>query len=399
MKRLNINEISEGMVLGAPIVDAEGIVELLSKGTALTKRHIALMTQMGIEEVLILDKEEDIEEAVELNVGEIAKTAETHGKPFDAVKLQAELAALDKQIYEPAPRSVVNSNMEIHVLTGEGDIPIDVKHEKMIKETKAVFNQIREDGELDLEKIRQNMEETLPDIVRNNDVLMRLNQLKSSDDYTFEHSMRVSILATMIGKWLGYSQSELLELGEAGLLFDIGKLNIPEFLLQKPAKVTPEEYELIKKHAQFGYSILLKTKGVTSNIKYAALHHHERMDGTGYPLRLRQNQIHDFAKIIMVCDVFDALTTDRPYKKAISPILAAEYISWSSGKLFDSKVCYILIKKLSEYYLGKKVKLTTGQEGRIVFIDDNYPTRPIVQVDDEFINLIKEREINVEALL
>ncbi len=399
MKRLNINEISEGMVLGAPIVDAEGIVELLSKGTALTKRHIALMTQMGIEEVLILDKEEDIEEAVELNVGEIAKTAETHGKPFDAVKLQAELAALDKQIYEPAPRSVVNSNMEIHVLTGEGDIPIDVKHEKMIKETKAVFNQIREEGELDLEKIRQNMEETLPDIVRNNDVLMRLNQLKSSDDYTFEHSMRVSILATMIGKWLGYSQSELLELGEAGLLFDIGKLNIPEFLLQKPAKVTPEEYELIKKHAQFGYSILLKTKGVTSNIKYAALHHHERMDGTGYPLRLRQNQIHDFAKIIMVCDVFDALTTDRPYKKAISPILAAEYISWSSGKLFDSKVCYILIKKLSEYYLGKKVKLTTGQEGRIVFIDDNYPTRPIVQVDDEFINLIKERDINVEALL
>jgi HD-GYP domain-containing protein (c-di-GMP phosphodiesterase class II) len=289
--------------------------------------------------------------------------------------------------------------MAVHVLTGEGNVPIDIKHEEALLDTKKVIENIKDDGELDLDRIRRNVEETLPDMIRNNDVLMRLNQLKASDDYTFHHSLRVSILASMIGKWLGYSEPEILELAEAGLLFDMGKLNIPEFLLQKPGQVTPDEFELIKKHAQFGYSILLKTRGVSNNIKYAALHHHERMDGSGYPLRLRENQIHDFAKIIMVCDVFDALISDRPYKKAISPIMAAEYLSWTSGKLFDSKVCYVLIKKLSEFYLGKTVKLTNGDVGKIVFIEENYPTRPIVQVGEKFVNLIKERSINVETLM
>jgi len=309
-----------------------------------------------------------------------------------------DLDEIDKHIYEPAQRSTVNANMEVNILTGEFDLPIDVRHEKVIEDNKKIFSKIQEDGVLDLNRIRRNVEETLPDMVRNNDVLKRLNQLKASDDYTFEHSLRVSILATMIGKWLGYSQEELVEIGEAGLLYDIGKLNVPDFILKKPTQVNLDEFELIKKHAQFGYSILLKTKGVSSNIKYAALHHHERMDGSGYPLRLRENQIHDYAKIIMVCDVFDALITDRPYKKGISPILAADYLSWSSGKLFDSKVCYIFIKKLSEYYLGKRVKLSDGKEGVIVFIDANYPTRPLVRVGNDFVNLIKDRSINVEIL-
>ncbi|MBF4693276.1 HD-GYP domain-containing protein [Fusibacter ferrireducens] len=398
MRKIDVNQLEEGMILGAPIVDSEGVVELLSRGTKLTKRHIALITQMGPMDIFILEHEDEAFEEIEMNVEDLAQKAKADGKAFDLEKLMKDLDEIDQHIYEPAQRSLVNANMEVNILTGEFDLPIDVRHEKTIEDNKKIFTQIQEDGVLDLNRIRKNVEKTLPDMVRNNDVLRRLNQLKNSDDYTFEHSMRVSILATMIGKWLGYSQEELVELGEAGLLFDIGKLNIPDFILKKPTQVDLEEYELIKKHAQFGYSILLKTKGVSSNIKYAALHHHERMDGSGYPLRLRENQIHDYAKIIMVCDVFDAMITDKPYKKGISPILAADYLSWSSGKLFDSKVCYIFIKKLSEYYLGKKVKLSNGQEGTIVFIDGNYPTRPLVRVGNDFINLIKDRSINVEIL-
>ena len=398
MRKVDVNQLEEGMILGAPIVDTEGVVELLSRGTKLTKRHITLINQMGPIDVFILDYEDEELEEVDMNVEDLAKKAEADGKSFDLDKLMKDLDEIDKQVYEPAERSVVNANMEVNILTGEFDLPIDVRHEKVIEDNKKIFSQIQEDGILDLNRIRRNVEETLPDMVRNNDVLKRLNQLKASDDYTFEHSLRVSILATMIGKWLGYSQEELVEIGEAGLLYDIGKLNVPDFILKKPTQVNLDEFELIKKHAQFGYSILLKTKGVSSNIKYAALHHHERMDGSGYPLRLRESQIHDYAKIIMVCDVFDALITDRPYKKGISPILAADYLSWSSGKLFDSKVCYIFIKKLSEYYLGKRVKLSDGKEGVIVFIDANYPTRPLVRVGNDFVNLIKDRSINVEIL-
>jgi len=399
VRKLEHTQLVEGMILGAPIVDAEGIVELLSRGTKLTPRHIALISKMGLTDIYILDYEGEPFEDTSLNLQKIISKADATGSDFDINKLMEDLKEIDHQIYEPAQRSVVNRNMEINILTGEGNIPIDVKHEKAIEDTKAVFSKIREEGELDLERIRRNVEETLPDMVRNNDVLMRLNQLKASDDYTFQHSVRVSILATMIGKWLGYNQEELLELGEAGLLFDIGKLNVPDFVLKKPNNVDLEEYELIKKHAQFGYSILLKTKGVTSNIKYAALHHHERLDGSGYPLRLRESQIHDFAKIIMVCDVFDALITDRPYKKAISPLLAADYLAWSSGKLFDSEVCYVFIKRLSEYFVGKTVLLSNGLEGRIVYVDGNFPTRPLVQVGDRFVDLVKDRSINVEKLM
>lgn len=399
VRKIEYSQLAEGMILGAPIVDAEGIVELLSRGTKLTQRHISIIKKMGIIDIYVLDYEGEPYEDSVLNIREIKKTADESGKGFNLEKLISDLEEIDHHIYEPAPRSIVNRNMEVNILTGEGNIPIDVKHEKAIEDTKGVFDKIRVEGELDLARLRKNVEETLPDMVRNNDVLMRLNQLKQSDDYTFQHSIRVSILATMIGKWLGYSQDELLELGEAGMLFDIGKLNIPEFVLKKPSNVNLDEYELIKKHAQFGYSILLKTKGVTSNIKYAALHHHERLDGSGYPLRLRENQIHDFAKIIMVCDVFDALITDRPYKKAISPLMAADYLSWSSGKLFDSEVCYVFIKRLSEYFVGKTVKLSNGEEGKIIFVDTNFPTRPVVQVGDKFIDLIKDRSINVEVLL
>ncbi|MBE0449957.1 MAG: HD-GYP domain-containing protein [Clostridia bacterium] len=399
MKIIETKQLKDGMILGESIIDSSGVVELLSKGTRLTQRHIELISNLGFTEVKVLEHENEAIENVTLDVHAFKESASKNGDAFDLMKLLNDLDEINGHVYEPTERSVVNRNMEIHVLTGEGNIPIDVKHQKMIDDTKEVFRNIRETGELDLERIKHNVEEVLPDMIRNNDVLMRLNQLKESDDYTFQHSLRVSILATMIGKWLGYSQEELIELGEAGLLYDIGKMNIPDFIVKKEEKVNAEEFELIKKHAQFGYSILLKTKGVSSNIKYAALHHHERMDGSGYPLRLRENQIHDFAKIIMVCDVFDAMITDRPYRKGISPLLAADYLSWSSGKLFDAEVCYIFIKKLSEYYVGKQVKLSTGEMGKIIFIDHNYPTRPLVQVDERFVDLAKDRSVHVEVLM
>ena len=399
MKRVDYNQLTEGMILGAPIVDAEGIVELLSRGTQLTQRHIALLEKMKITDIYILEYEGEPYSTPELDLEKIISKAKITDVNFDLEKLKQDLAEIDDHVYEPTIRSVVNRNMEIHVLTGEGNVPIDVKHEKAIEDTRAIFDEIQQDGELNLDQIRKNVEYLLPDMIRNNDVLMRLNQLKENDDYTFQHSVRVSILATMIGKWLRYSKEELVELGEAGLLFDIGKLSIPDFVLKKPTNVTMEEYELIKKHAQFGYSILLRTKGVSSNIKYAALHHHERLDGSGYPLRLKEGQIHDFAKIIMVCDVFDALITDRPYKRGMSPLMAADYISWYSGKLFDGEVCYVFIKRLSEYFMGKRVVLSDGSEGVIVYVDTNFPTRPTVKVNDKFVDLVKDRKLFVETLM
>jgi HD-GYP domain-containing protein (c-di-GMP phosphodiesterase class II) len=406
VKYVELDKVEAGMILAEPIYNEDGTVELLSQGAKLSERHIKLLNRLGVSVVRISEPEAESSEdmglkptSASLDADTVEKAAREAGRRYDVETFKSELEALEEENLEPVVTSIVNANMVINVLTGEGNVPIDVKHEEMIEETKEMFEQLRDSNDLNLASVKENIEEALPDMIRNDDVLMRLDQLKASDDYTFEHSLRVSILASMIGKWLGYSKDQLIELGQAALLFDIGKMKIPDFILNKEKPITEDEFEVIKRHAQFGYSILMKTEGVTNNIKYSALQHHERLDGSGYPLRLKSGQIHEFAKIIMVCDIFDAMTTDKPYRAKVSPFKAAEFISWQSGTTLDSKVCYIFLSHLAEFFVGKKVKLSTGEEGRIIYVDVNFPTRPVVQVGDGFVDLVKDKSVQIDDLI
>lgn len=392
------------MVLAESIFSLDGSVELLTVGSVLSDRQISLIDRLGIQSIRVYDPEDLIEkhqteDHSDRHVDTLEREAQSVGAAFDASSFREELEAIRQHNLEPVIKSIVNQNMEIHVLTGEGNIPIDEKHKEMVETTRAAFENLKVDAELDLDGIKKHVDEALPDMIRNNDVLMRLSQLKSSDDYTYQHSLRVSILATMIGKWMGYNSEMLQELATAGLMFDIGKMKIPDFIMNKP-KLTEDEFEVVKKHAQLGYGILMKTKGITNNMKYSALQHHERLDGSGYPLRLKSGQIHEFAKIIMVCDIFDAMISDRPYRKKVSPFQAAEYISWQSGETLDSKICYILISNLAEYYIGKRVRLSNGELGTVVYVDVNFPTRPVVALENgEIRDLVKLKDLQVEELL
>lgn len=392
------------MVLAEAIYSTDGSVELLAVGSVLSDRQIGLIARLGTGKVRVYDDEDlkrnsDKPDTPDRHVNTLQKEADALGASFDAASFKQELESIEKDNLEPIIHSIVNKNMEIHILTGEGNTPIDEKHKEMIEETRTAFNNLKEDVDLNLDAIKKHVEDAVPDMIRNNDVLMRLDQLRASDDYTYQHSLRVSILSTMIGKWMGYSKQELAELATAGLMFDIGKMKIPDFIMNKP-KLSEDEFEVVKKHAQLGYGILMKTKGITNNMKYSALQHHERLDGTGYPLRLKAGQIHEFAKIIMVCDIFDAMISDRPYRKRVSPFQAAEFISWQSGVTLDSKICYILISNLAEFYAGKSVKLSNGEVGRIIYVDVNFPTRPVIALENGAIrDLVKEKTIQIEELL
>ncbi len=403
MKVLKLNEVKDGMVLATSIILGEGDVELLSKGVTISQRHIKLMNRLGITEVNIADDKDKIETKPLSNdeqVKILKKKAASAGRDFDEIKYKQELddIELTEEDLEPVLTNVTNANMVISVLTGEGNVPIDEKHKDLVEHTERAFDQLKTSNDLNLSAIKEDINKALPDMIRNDDVLMRLSQLKKSDNYTFDHSLRVSILATMVGKWLGYSNEQLSDLAQASLLFDIGKLKIPDFVLYKPNKTKEEEFEIVKKHAQFGYSILLRTPGVTNNIKYSALQHHERIDGSGYPLRLKAGQIHEFAKIIMVCDIFDAMTNERPYKERVSPFVAAEYIQWNAGKTLDSKICYIFLRNLSVFFTGKDVLLSTNERGKIIYVDVNFPTRPVVQVGEKFVDLVQEKSIRIKEL-
>lgn len=403
MRVIKLNDIKRGMVLASPIMLGEGDVELLSKGVVITQRHIKLMNRLGIKEINVADGDEILDDAPLTNAEQaqiIKRSADTAGEEFDEVKYKNSLddSDLKAEEIEPVLTNIVNANMIVHVLTGEGNIPIDEKHKDLVENTVRAFDKLKTSNDLDLESIKKDVERALPDMIRNDDVLMRLSQLKHSDNYTFDHSLRVSILATMIGKWLGYTNDQLSELAQAALLFDIGKLKIPDFVLSKPNKTKEEEFDIVKKHAQFGYSILLRTPGVTNNIKYSALQHHERIDGSGYPLRLKAGQIHEFAKIIMVCDIFDAMTSERPYKNRVSPFVAAEYIQWNAGNTLDSKICYIFLRNLAVFFAGKEVLLNTNEKGTIIYVDVNFPTRPVVKVGEKFLDLVKEKQIKILEL-
>lgn len=377
IKMIDIIDLEPGMKLGEAIYNEENSIELLAKGTILTERHIQLLDNANIFEIEIEFSEDE---------------------NFDLEKAKKEIEEIIEEDVEEVLVNVVNQNMKINILTGEGNIPIDERHEETIDDTKNVFEEIVSSDYIDIDRVEKNVHKMLPDMIRNDDVLMRLSQLKKSNDYTFEHSLRVSILASNIAKWLGYDKKRIEEVAQAGLLFDIGKLKIPSELLEKQEDYTEEEFEFIKKHAQLGYNVLLKTKGVSPAVKYAALQHHERMDGSGYPLRLRSGQIHEYAKIIMVCDVFDAMTSKKPYGHGLSKMEAADYLNWNTT-IFDEKIVYILIKKISEFLLGKRALLSTNEVGKIVYIDVNYPTRPVIEVGDKMIDLVKEKDIKIMKII
>lgn len=401
MIKIKVEDIKKGMILGAPVLNDTKTTVLLNEGTELTERHINLLENLGIHYIKVLEESEqsplnDLEKSLQEELLVAKAKALKAGENFDEIQYKEKLTSEYNEQVKILLDGVIKSNEKIQILTGEGNIPFDIKNAIFVDESKEIFGKIKDGDKIELDNIKEHLETAFPDMIRNNDILMRLKQLQETDDYTFQHSIRVSLLASMIGKWLKYSENEMKELALAGLLFDIGKLKVPDFVMNRERKITSNEYNLIKKHPQFGYQILLKTEGVTNNVKYCALQHHERMDGSGYPLRVKERQIHEFAKIIMVCDIYDAMISDRPYRRRYSAFDAAEYIEWNSGVTLDARICYIFLTNLAEYYTGKRVLLNTGKMGTIIYVDMEYPTRPIIKLDDgQIVELTKNKHIRV----
>jgi HD-GYP domain-containing protein (c-di-GMP phosphodiesterase class II) len=200
------------------------------------------------------------------------------------------------------------------------------------------------------------------------------------DDYTFAHSVNVCVLSIISGIGLGYSISRLKELGVGAILHDIGKLKVPQELLKKPSQLTVEEFEEIKKHTIYGYEILKNNKKVSMVSAFIAFGHHERYDGSGYPLQLKGESIHHCARIVAVADVYDALTSDRVYRKKIKPHEAIEYILSLSAHHFDEEIVQSFIRFVAIYPVGTGVILNTKERGVVISENKDMPTKPVIRV-------------------
>ncbi|MEG1741871.1 MAG: HD-GYP domain-containing protein [Acetivibrio sp.] len=218
-------------------------------------------------------------------------------------------------------------------------------------------------------------------MISSKSISLDLIDLRTFDDYTYRHSVNVAVLCTVIGIGMNLNQKELVELCAAAIFHDLGKLQVPDEILNKPARLTTEEYEIIKEHPRLSYDIIKGRWDISARTKVGVLHHHENEDGSGYPDGLVSNQIYLYAKIIHVADVYDALTSKRPYKKPYALSDAAEYLMTGYGVLFDEKVVEAFLKYVPIYPKGMEVVLSDGREG-IIAENTTNTLRPKVRLLD-----------------
>ncbi|MEK3883076.1 HD-GYP domain-containing protein [Paenibacillus sp. PL2-23] len=355
--RIHITDIIDGDQLSGDVFNDYGL-HVLSKGTKLYKNEISRLLQHHIDFVDIRDREK---------LSEASSSAEA--APADARTLE----------------STVNPKWLPKVQ------PI---YENAVKSFEKFFAAALETGKVDDQEVTNVLQPLLNNLQLERDVVSMLLLLNTQDDYTYQHSVQVGMLSYYLATWLGYPAGEAVKIGKAGFLHDIGKCRIEDAILNKPGKLTPEEYELVKRHTEFGHDIILQSFEDTS-LALGALQHHERIDGSGYPGKLSGDEIHPVSKIIAVVDIYSAMISARVYQEERDLLFVLKELHRLSFKELDPVVTHTFIKHMIPNFIGKRVKLSNGSIGIIVMTHPTEFFSPLIQVDQRFIDLTAEREYEI----
>lgn len=269
---------------------------------------------------------------------------------------------------------------------------------RAVDSSRELFESYRGSRTVPLTEIRESVVPAVQEISRNPDIFALFSSVRGKDDYTYEHNIGVGVLSTLIGKWLDMSEAELSLLSLAATLHDIGKLQIPAEILNKPGKLTEEEFNLVKKHTVYGYEMLKGTAGMDTRIAMAALQHHERNDGKGYPHGLKEEQIDYFSKIIAVADIFHAMSSKRPYHEPIPFHVIVDQMRRGSFGTLDPHIVSIFLENIVKRTIGREVLLTDGRIGEIVYLNPHNIETPMIRINDEYIDLSKKTELNIREI-
>lgn len=243
---------------------------------------------------------------------------------------------------------------------------------------REVMQDVRLGKNIESEKVKRVVQKMADSIFRNPDALASLTRIKGYDEYTFVHSINVCILCLTLGRHLNLERESLEQMGIGALLHDTGKMKIPNSILKKPGKLTDSEFAEIKKHPLYSIEILEKTEGLSEESKSVALQHHERYAGHGYPFSLQGEEIGKFAQIAAIADVYDAITTARCYKKAVSPYEALQEMYLSAHRDFNQFLMERFIQCMGIYPIGTLVLLDTQEVGIVCSINHQQLLRPHV---------------------
>lgn len=249
---------------------------------------------------------------------------------------------------------------------------------RSLKAVKKMFAEVRMGRAIEMSSLAPLVGEITETVTRNPSALIDIARLKHKNEYTYMHSVAVCALMINLARTLELDEALVRELGLAGLLHDIGKMAMPDPVLNKPGKLTDDEFDIIRQHPLRGYDLIVGSPEAPAIAAEVALHHHEKYDGTGYPHGLKGDGISLYARMGAICDVYDAITSDRPYKDGWSPAESiARMIEWEGH--FDPKLLDAFIRSLGIYPVGALVRLRSNRLGIVVAENRREPTRPRVK--------------------
>jgi len=276
---------------------------------------------------------------------------------------------------------------------------IKENYTEVVLSVKRVLNELAAGGKIDYEKIVDVSKSVLSTINESSSVVRCLAEIKSADEYTYTHCVNTAFYSMLIAKWLNLPEYKIHEAIQAGLLHDIGKVKIPDEILNKKGKLTVEEYEVMKKHSIYGYDLIKNISEFSEGIKNAILMHHERLDGSGYPYGICGDSIGLSARIIAVADVYDAMTRDRVYKKKATPFEVFQMFLTTGIVIFDTSVLKTFLNNLPSYFIGTTVELNNGEVGEIVYIPPRDIVSPVVRVAKRYYDLSNINDLKVLSIV
>ncbi|MFL6719010.1 MAG: HD-GYP domain-containing protein [Burkholderiaceae bacterium] len=269
---------------------------------------------------------------------------------------------------KPEPTTIAPANNKAQVA-----VPIEAELQRAVQicarsksAVMSMFNEIRMGKAIRLENAASLVEDISESVNRNVSALITLARLKNQDDYTYMHSVAVCALMIALAKQLDLTEEQIKEAGTAGLLHDIGKMSVDSAILNKPGKLTDLEFAQVRSHPEKGHQYLLQAGGIGEIALDVCLHHHERVDGTGYPYQLKGEELSLYAKMGAICDVYDAITSNRPYKAGWCPADSIKKMASWSGTHFDADVFKAFVKTVGIYPVGTLVRLASGRLGVVI---------------------------------
>lgn len=381
MKKVILQNLKEGMVIAEDVM-TQGGQRILEKGRVLSKQSILRLSFYNIKSAMVEDQTPEAPEVSKAPEAPVKRPA-----PASIAKPTTPVA--------PAPKAYSQT-----IKTSQKFQSFQVDHTIALSTIKAgLENYVNKGTPLDTNVLLSAVLGIFNSCKTSLELFNMLHNMHSSKDSIYSHSLNVALICRQLGKWLKLDAQTLDTLTLAGILHDIGKLKIPTELLDKPGKYTDEEFEMVKMHTQYGFE-LLKSLPLDERIKKAAMSHHERCDGTGYPMKLTQDDTDDFAMIVAIADVYDAMTTARSYRAPLCPFQVIDNFEKDGLQKYKPQYILTFLGHIAGTYQNHRILLNDGRSANIVMLNQKYLSRPIIQLDDNScIDLSTTPDLFIKAVL